>query len=383
MGNENERSGTSATSRERTSTPVDPFTKERATARFSGCSNLAQSYEVLSKLGEGTFGQVFKAVDKRSVQKCGGATGRIVALKKIIVHNEKEGFPITALREIRILKSLRHDNVIPVIDMSITRGKRSEKLRGDIYMVTPYMEHDLAGLLGNPKISDFTIPQIKCYMKQLLLGIDYIHQQGYLHRDIKAANLLIDNYGILKIADFGLAKQYSEAKPTKQTAGPPGRKYTGMVVTRWYRAPELILGEKCYTTAVDMWGVGCVFGEMFNRKPIFQGSSDIDQGYLIFMNVGAPTNESMPGWNNLPNASSFNLSACNKPVLKSAVPKLSDDAFAFLKTFLTLNPLTRCTALGALEDIYFRNDPEIARPEDLPQFEDSHELDSRNFQQQQ
>jgi serine/threonine-protein kinase BUR1 len=125
-----------------------------------------------------------------------------------------------------------------------------------MYMVTPYMDHDLSGLLDNPSVT-FTEPQIKCYMLQLLQGLKYLHESRILHRDMKAANLLINNKGILQIADFGLARHYDGPTPKPGQGGGEGkREYTGLVVTRWYRPPELLLHLKRYTTAIDVWGVG-------------------------------------------------------------------------------------------------------------------------------
>jgi len=123
-------------------------------------------------------------------------------------------------------------------------------------MATPYMDHDLSGLLDNPSVV-FSEPQIKCYMLQLLEGLRYLHDSHILHRDMKAANLLIDNNGILKIADFGLARHYDGSTPRSGNgAGEGKREYTGLVVTRWYRPPELLLNLKKYTPAIDVWGVG-------------------------------------------------------------------------------------------------------------------------------
>ncbi len=125
-----------------------------------------------------------------------------------------------------------------------------------MYTVTPYMDHDLSGLLDNPAVH-FKEGQIKCYMLQLLQGLRYLHDQHILHRDMKAANLLISNTGNLQIADFGLARHYDG--PTPQPGRPIGdgrRDYTGLVVTRWYRPPELLLQLRQYTTAIDVWGVG-------------------------------------------------------------------------------------------------------------------------------
>ena len=132
-------------------------------------------------------------------------------------------------------------------------------------MVTPYMDHDLSGLLDNPSVT-FTIPQIKCYMLQLLEGVRYLHANHILHRDMKAANLLINNKGILQIADFGLARHYEGDVPKpKKGGGEAVRDYTSLVVTRWYRPPELLMNLRSYTTAIDMWGVGYV---MFLFSPV-------------------------------------------------------------------------------------------------------------------
>jgi serine/threonine-protein kinase BUR1 len=128
-----------------------------------------------------------------------------------------------------------------------------------MYMVMPYMDHDLSGLLENPSVT-FTVPQIKCYLKQLLQGLQYLHENHILHRDMKAANLLISNKGILQIADFGLARHYDGQVPIPGGGGGEGkREYTALVVTRWYRPPELLMNLRRYTTAIDMWGVGFVF----------------------------------------------------------------------------------------------------------------------------
>jgi len=221
---------------------------ERPQSSFRGCSRITD-YDILGKLGEGTFGEVHRAKSKK--------TGAVVALKKILMHNEKDGFPITALREIKLLKILSHINILRLEEMAIEHARNNDKRkRAIIYMVTPYMDHDLSGLLENPSVV-FTEPQIKCYMLQLLEGLRYLHNEKILHRDMKAANLLINNSGILQIADFGLARHYDEPVPIAgQGGGEARREYTTLVVTRWYRPPELLLGLRKYTTAIDLWGVG-------------------------------------------------------------------------------------------------------------------------------
>ncbi|EON96171.1 putative cmgc cdk protein kinase protein [Phaeoacremonium minimum UCRPA7] len=222
---------------------------QRPRNSYVGCSRISD-YELMGKLGEGTFGEVHRAQSKK--------TGAMVALKKIIMHNEKDGFPITALREIKLLKLLSHPNVLRLEDMAVEHPPRStdKRKRPIMYMATPYMDHDLSGLLDNPSVK-FTIPQIKCYMLQLLEGLRYLHENHILHRDMKAANLLISNKGILQIADFGLARHYEGPTPKSGFGGGEGRRdYTSLVVTRWYRPPELLMHLKKYTTAIDLWGVG-------------------------------------------------------------------------------------------------------------------------------
>ncbi|KAN0076007.1 Protein kinase-like domain containing protein [Elaphomyces granulatus] len=341
--------------------------------RFRGCSNIRE-FEFLGKLGEGTFGEVYKARSKRY--------GSIVALKKILMHNEKDGFPITALREIKLLKMLSHPNILRLQEMAIERIKGEGRKKPSMYMVTPYMEHDLSGLLENPNVQ-FSEPQIKCYMLQLLEGVRYLHQNRILHRDMKAANLLINNKGVLQIADFGLARPYDEPPPQPgKGGGEAKREYTTLVVTRWYRPPELLLQLRRYTTAIDMWGVGCVFGEMFKGKPILAGSSDLNQAQLIFTLVGTPTEENMPGWNSLPGCEGTKSFGSKPGNLSEVFKEQNPAAVSLLSEFLKLDWRKRINAIDALRHPYFLTPPLPARPEDLPHFEDSHELDRRKFRGQ-
>ncbi|KAI0012796.1 Pkinase-domain-containing protein [Xylariaceae sp. FL0662B] len=344
---------------------------QRPRDSFVGCSRIID-YELLGKLGEGTFGEVHKARSRRN--------GTLVALKKIIMHNEKDGFPITALREIKLLKSLSHRNVLRLDDMAVEHHSKitDKRKRPIMYMVTPYMDHDLSGLLDNSTVQ-FTVPQIKCYLLQLLEGLRYLHDSKILHRDMKAANLLINNKGILQIADFGLARHYDGAVPVRGGGGGEGgREYTSLVVTRWYRPPELLLHLKKYTTAIDMWGVGCVFGEMLVRKPILAGESDAHQLDIIFDLVGSPTEQTMPGWKKLPGGE--HLTPRPRPgSLSQRFREHGSGAISLLKELLQLDWRARINAIDALEHPYFKTAPYPARPEDLPIFEESHELDRRKF----
>ncbi|KAJ2936281.1 hypothetical protein H1R20_g813, partial [Candolleomyces eurysporus] len=314
---------------------------------FKGCGEQSD-YDVTTKLGEGTFGEVHKAIHKKN--------GQHVALKRILMHHEKEGMPVTALREIKILKALKHPSIVNILDMFVARSTEKDPL--SVYMVFPYMDHDLAGLLENERVS-FSPSQIKLYMKQLLEGTEYMHRNHILHRDMKAANLLISNKGILQIADFGLARSYD----MDVTKGTSNKRYTNCVVTRWYRPPELLLGARQYGGEVDIWGIGCVLGEMFTRKPILPGTSDLDQLEKIWYLCGTPTQHTWPNFDHLPGCEGvkrFNTYARRvKPAYEHSVgPEMAD----LLDKLLICNPKERITASQALEHAYFWTDPLPADP---------------------
>ncbi len=221
-----------------------------------GCRNV-ENYEWLNRIEEGTYGVVYRAKDKR--------TGQVVALKKLKMEKEKEGFPITSLREINMLLKAEHPNIVHVREIVV--GNNMDK----IYIVMDYVEHDLKSLMETMK-QPFLEGEVKTLMLQLLSAVHHLHDNWILHRDLKASNLLLSHKGILKVGDFGLAREY----------GSPLKPYTPVVVTLWYRAPELLLGVKEYSTAVDMWSVGCIFAEFLIHKPLFQGKSEIDQLNQIF-----------------------------------------------------------------------------------------------------
>ena len=229
-------------------------------------------------------------------------------------------------------------------------------------MVFEYAEHDLSGLLLS-KV-EFTIPQIKRYMMDLLEGIGYCHKNHIVHRDIKASNLLISDDGVLKIADFGLARRIDEERK---------RPLTNTVVTLWYRSPELFLGTKDYDYAVDMWSVGCIMGELLTKAHFFQGRSEIDMLNLICHLCGTPTKENWPDVDKLPG---YHLLA-GIPVLprtlRDKYHTLDPLALDLLDQLLILDPKCRISAERAVDSEWFWTDPRPADPKDLPHYPPSHE----------
>ncbi|KAJ3697840.1 hypothetical protein LUZ61_001545 [Rhynchospora tenuis] len=312
----------------------------------------ADNFEKLEKVGQGTYSSVFRARDLES--------GKIVALKKVRFDNfEPESVRFMA-REIQILRRLNHPNVMKL------EGLIASKLSCSLYLVFEYMEHDLAGLSSAPDIK-FTESQVKCYMHQLLSGLDHCHSRGIIHRDIKGANLLVSNEGILKIADFGLANFYNPKEKSQLTS---------RVVTLWYRPPELLLGSTTYDASVDLWSVGCVFAEMFHRRPILTGRTEIEQLHKIFKLCGSPPEEYWKK-SKLPHATIFKPHHPYRSSLQEMLNKIPDNAFGMLETLLSVEPYKRGTAASALSSEYFNTEPYACEPSSLPKYSPNKELDAK------
>ncbi|SCV06217.1 LANO_0H24674g1_1 [Lachancea nothofagi CBS 11611] len=362
--------------------------KQRQNERVDGCTVFQGHYKEDKKLGQGTFGEVYRGVHLE--------TQRQVAMKRTLVKAEKDLFPITAQREITILRKLNHKNVIKLIEMVYdyppsnpsnsnnhsTPATPNASPSRSFYMILPYMVADMSGILHNPRIK-LEMGAIKNVLLQILEGVNYIHCQKFMHRDIKTANLLIDHKGRLKIADFGLARNYYGAPPNLRFPGGAGvdAKYTSVVVTRWYRAPELVLGDKYYTTAVDMWGVGCVFGELFEKKPILQGQTDVDQGHVIFKLLGTPTEEQWPLARYLPGAE-LTRTKYTATLRERFGSHLSDTGLDLLGQLLCLDPYKRLTAMSAKNHPFFKEEPLPAKILQLP-CEECHEADIKRYKQEQ
>ncbi|XP_034891319.1 probable serine/threonine-protein kinase At1g09600 isoform X2 [Populus alba] len=261
-------------------------------------------------------------------------------------------------REIIVLRRLDHPNVMKL------EGVIASRMSGSLYLVFEYMEHDLAGLLASPGIK-FTEAQIKCYMQQLLHGLEHCHNRGVLHRDIKGSNLLIDTNGNLKIADFGLATFFSS--PQKQPL-------TSRVVTLWYRPPELLLGATDYGVAVDLWSAGCILAELFAGKPIMPGRTEVEQLHKIFKLCGSPSDDYWKR-SKLPHATIFKPQHPYKRCVAETYKDFPSSALSLLDVLLAVEPEPRGTAFSALDSEFFKTKPLPCDPSSLPKYPPTKEID--------
>ncbi|CAK9165391.1 unnamed protein product [Ilex paraguariensis] len=312
----------------------------------------ADSFEKLDKIGQGTYSSVYRARDLE--------TGKIVALKKVRFANMDPESVRFMAREILILRRLDHPNVMKL------EGLVTSRVSGNLYLVFEYMEHDLAGLAASPSIK-FTESQIKCYMQQLLRGLEHCHSCGVLHRDIKGSNLLIDNYGNLKIGDFGLATFFR----TNQK-----QPLTSRVVTLWYRPPELLLGATDYGVAVDLWSAGCILAELYAGKPIMPGRTEVEQLHKIFKLCGSPSEEYWKK-SKLPHATIFKPQQPYKRCVLETFKGFPSSALALLDVLLAVEPDNRGSTTSALQSEFFTTKPLPCDPSSLPKYPPSKEFDAK------
>ncbi|RCV34257.1 hypothetical protein SETIT_7G146600v2 [Setaria italica] len=342
----------------RPETPEPVKAPHRCINMLQGCRSVDE-FERLNKINEGTYGVVYRARDKK--------TNEIVALKKVKMEKEREGFPLTSLREINILLSFHHPSIVDVKEVVVGSSLDS------IFMVMEYMEHDLKGVMETMK-QPYTQSEVKCLMIQLLEGVKYLHDNWVLHRDLKTSNLLLNNRGELKICDFGLSRQY----------GSPLKPYTQLVVTLWYRAPELLLGTKEYSTAIDMWSVGCIMAELLAKEPLFNGKTEFEQLDKIFRTLGTPNEKIWPGYAKLPGVKvnfvkqPYNRLRDKFPAASfSGRPILSEAGFDLLNSLLTYDPDKRISADDALKHKWFSEVPLPKSKDFMPTFPALNELDRR------
>ncbi|CEH14465.1 pkinase-domain-containing protein [Ceraceosorus bombacis] len=286
------------------------------------------NYVQLEKLGEGTYATVFKGRSR--------TTGETVALKEIHLDAE-EGTPSTAIREISLMKELRHTNIVRLHDVIHTESK--------LMLVFEFMEQDLKKYMdihGERGALDPTT--VRSFMFQLLKGTAFCHENRVLHRDLKPQNLLINKRGELKLADFGLARAF----------GIPVNTFSNEVVTLWYRAPDVLLGSRTYSTSIDVWSAGCIMAEMISGVPLFRGRDNSDQLNQILRILGTPDEITMKRLqNDSPEIQVRPLPRTPRVPFQQLFPKAHPLAIDLLDKLLKFDPTQRISADEALRHSYF------------------------------
>ncbi|KAG8342097.1 Protein kinase domain [Trypanosoma vivax] len=292
----------------------------------SGTASAQERYTRLEKVGEGSYGVVYRCLDNE--------TGHIVAIKRIPLMLKEGGVPATAVREVSLLRELNHPNVVRLLNVTMQDSK--------LLLIFEYMEQDLHGMLKHRQ-TPFMGGKLRRIMFQLLLGLHACHSRRFVHRDIKPSNILIDRReSVVKLADFGLGRAFRV----------PLQTYTTEVMTLWYRAPEVLLGDKRYLPAVDIWSMGCVFAELARCESLFTGDTAINQLFSIFQLLGTPTEKTWQGVSALPHHNVEFPKWTAKP-LSTVVPTLDEDGVDLLQRMLVYNPRERITAFEALQHRWF------------------------------
>mmetsp|Transcript_19263 Transcript_19263/g.31168 ORF Transcript_19263/g.31168 Transcript_19263/m.31168 type:complete len:326 (-) Transcript_19263:522-1499(-) len=296
--------------------------------------SINEAYEKLEKIGQGTYGKVYKARER--------STGRLVALKKTRLEMEEEGVPSTALREVSLLQMLSESAFIVRL-LKVEHVEEDGKAM--LYLVFEYLDQDLKqfmDLTGRGPANPLDTTVVQDFMYQLVLGCAHLHRHGVMHRDLKPQNLLVDKAkNIIKVADLGLGRAFSV----------PVKSYTHEIVTLWYRAPEVLLGGSHYSTPVDIWSVGCIFAELARKQPLFPGDSELQQLLHVFKLLGTPSEEVWPGvtrlrdWHEFPQWKTQDLS--------KVIPQLDAHGIDLLEKMLVYDPAKRIHATEALEHPYF------------------------------
>ncbi|EGW30818.1 uncharacterized protein SPAPADRAFT_56779 [Spathaspora passalidarum NRRL Y-27907] len=298
------------------------------------------NYSKERKVGEGTYAVVYLGHQV--------TTGREIAIKEIKTGIFKDGLDMSALREVKYLQELRHPNVIELVDVFSTPH--------NLNLVLELLPCDLEVLIKDKEVV-FTMGDIKSWMLMTLRGIHHCHRNFILHRDLKPNNLLIAPDGQLKIADFGLAR----------ALGNPNEDLSSNVVTRWYRAPELLFGAKHYTGAIDMWSIGIIFAELMLRVPYLPGKDDVDQLDVTFKALGTPTEQIWPNVSSLPMYNALTVYAQpSRQELRNRFSAATEKALDLMIMLTQLDPSRRCDSTRALLHDFFTELPRPTEPRDLP-----------------
>ncbi|KCV68294.1 CMGC/CDK protein kinase [Fonticula alba] len=391
----------SSGARDRPATRFDPFAEldlspadlRRGALPLSapglrGCRRVAAAYTDLQEFDEGAYGVVYRA-------KC-RKTGETVALKRLKPEHDRIGFSITTLREVSMLLTAHHPHVIRVLEIVVG----SPRCPDDFYIAMEYASYgELKQFLKNfPRL--LRPNEVKMLMQQLLSAVDHLHDKWIIHRDLKPSNLFLDARGHLKVGDFGLARAF----------GSPVKEMSPNVVTLWYRAAELLLGSRVYTTAIDMWSVGCIFYEIMARKPLFPAPGEFAMVSAIFDLLGTPNEVIWPGVSSLPFCKQFTLrqqpynhlrnkllqlnekggpGGGSTPAagglgsfLFGVTPLVTEETIALLSALLTYDPAKRLTARDALNHPYFSEDPPAISPSLFPRLPSHKTYESRRRQRE-
>jgi serine/threonine protein kinase len=285
-----------------------------------------ERFTKLEKIGEGTYGVVHKCEDN--------TTGQLVALKRIRLEAEDDGVPSTAIREVSILREIQHPNVVRLLDV-VCQDKK-------LLLVFEHLEQDLKRLMDR-RTTPILGRRLKCFMYQLIDGIQACHQQRIVHRDLKPHNILVSkDETVVKLADFGLARAFQV----------PVHTYTHEVVTLWYRAPEVLLGSKHYFPSLDMWSLGCIMAELATSRPLFPGECEIHQLFLIFQALGTPNETLWEGVSDLPDFKPTFPKWRGKD-LGELVPTVDAEGINLLSQMLAYHPRDRISARQALQHPWF------------------------------